>query len=91
VSRGAASLILEEDPFTAFDQQGVGKLVELAVKGARAVSPETSIRVAGGHTKDPGLVEFAVGNAGVDGVSTSSREVPVAKLISVKEERSSHG
>ncbi len=71
--------IFENDPFAKFDQHGVGKLVEMAVKLGKAQRPDIHLGVCGEHGGDPASVEF-FHRTGLDYVSCSPFRVPIARL-----------
>jgi len=71
--------ILDEDPFVALDQQGTGRLVEIAVKEGREVNPELKLGICGEHGGEPTSVKF-FHRVGLDYVSCSPFRVPVARL-----------
>ena len=71
--------IFEEDPFKTLDQNGVGKLVEMAVKLGRSTRSDLHVGVCGETGGDPKSIEF-YHNAGLDYVSCSPFRVPVARL-----------
>jgi len=71
--------IFESDPFARLDQNGVGKLVEMAVKLGRDVRPDLKIGICGEHGGDPSSVEFCH-RTGLDYVSCSPFRVPIARL-----------
>ena len=75
--------ILEEDPFKTLDQNGVGKLVELAVKEGRATRPELHIGVCGETGGEAKSIEF-YHRVGLDYVSCSPFRVPVARLAAAQ-------
>ena len=75
--------ILEEDPFKTLDQNGVGKLVNMAVKLGRCTRPELHVGVCGETGGDPKSIEF-YHNAGLDYVSCSPFRVPVARLAAAQ-------
>jgi len=66
-------------PFETIDREGVGQLVEIAVKAGRAARPGLVIGVCGEHGGDPDSVHF-FHEAGLDNVSCSPFRVPVARL-----------
>jgi pyruvate,orthophosphate dikinase len=66
-------------PFETIDRQGVGRLVEIAVREGRAARPGLKIGVCGEHGGDPDSVHF-FHQAGLDNVSCSPFRVPVARL-----------
>ncbi len=71
--------ILADDPFRVLDQQGVGRLMEIGIRLARATSPGIKIGLCGEHGGDPASVAFCHG-LGLDYVSCSPFRVPVARL-----------
>jgi pyruvate,orthophosphate dikinase len=66
-------------PFETIDREGVGQLVEIAVRAGRAARPGLVIGVCGEHGGDPDSVHF-FHDAGLDNVSCSPFRVPVARL-----------
>jgi len=75
--------IFEQDPFQTIDQNGVGKLVKMAVQEGRKVNPHLHLGVCGEHGGDPVSVEF-FHNVGLDYVSCSPFRVPVARLAAAQ-------
>ena len=75
--------ILEFDPFARVDQNGVGKLVEMAVELGRKTRPNIKLGVCGEHGGDPSSVEFFY-NAGLGYVSCSPYRVPIARLAAAQ-------
>ncbi len=71
--------ILPRDPFQGLDQNGIGKLVEMAVELGRAENAELHLGVCGEHGGDPESVHF-FHRAGLDYVSCSPYRVPIAIL-----------
>ena len=71
--------IFESDPFARFDQEGVGRLVETAVKLGRSTRPDIKLGVCGEHGGDPSSVEF-FHKIGLNYVSCSPYRVPIARL-----------
>ena len=71
--------IYPRDPFEAIDQEGVGQLMEMAVKKGRAVRPKLKIGICGEHGGEPSSVEFCH-RIGLDYVSCSPYRVPVARM-----------
>ena len=78
-----AKKIFEEDPFKTLDQNGVGKLVNNAVKLGRATRPDLHVGVCGETGGDPKSIEF-YHKAGLDYVSCSPFRVPVARLAAAQ-------
>jgi len=71
--------ILAEDPFQVLDQEGVGKLVTLAVKLGRATRPDLKIGICGEHGGEPSSVKFCH-HAGMNYVSCSPFRIAIARL-----------
>ncbi|MCC2258009.1 pyruvate, phosphate dikinase [Intestinimonas aquisgranensis] len=75
--------IYESDPFAHLDQNGVGKLVEMAVKAGKATRPEMHMGICGEHGGDPTSVEFCH-KVGLTYVSCSPFRVPIARLAAAQ-------
>ena len=75
--------IFENDPFAKLDQDGVGKLMETAIKLGKPVNPNLHIGICGEHGGDPSSVEFCH-NIGLDYVSCSPFRVPIARLAAAQ-------
>ena len=71
--------IFESDPFARLDQNGVGKLVEMAAKLGRQTRPDIKLGICGEHGGDPSSVMFCH-RAGLHYVSCSPFRVPIARL-----------
>ena len=75
--------IFESDPFSRLDQNGVGKLMKMAIESGKAVRPDLHLGICGEHGGDPTSVEFC--NAiGLDYVSCSPFRVPIARLAAAQ-------
>jgi pyruvate, orthophosphate dikinase len=75
--------ILKDDPFQVLDQDGVGKLMELAVRLGRRTRPELKIGICGEHGGEPASVKFCH-HAGLNYVSCSPFRVPIARLAAAQ-------
>ncbi|MBO5036664.1 MAG: pyruvate, phosphate dikinase [Clostridia bacterium] len=75
--------IFENDPFAKLDQNGVGKLMEMAIKLGRPVNEHLHIGICGEHGGDPASVEFCH-KIGLDYVSCSPFRVPIARLAAAQ-------
>ena len=75
--------IYESDPFARLDQNGVGRLVEMAAKLGRQTRPDLHLGICGEHGGDPSSVEF-FHNVGLDYVSCSPFRVPIARLAAAQ-------
>lgn len=75
--------IYEQDPFAKLDQNGVGKLVDMAVKLGKSTRPNIKLGICGEHGGDPSSVEFCH-SVGLNYVSCSPFRVPVARLAAAQ-------
>ena len=75
--------IYENDPFAKLDQNGVGKLVKMAVELGKKTRPNIKLGICGEHGGDPGSVEFCH-NVGLTYVSCSPFRVPIARLAAAQ-------
>jgi len=77
-------------PFETIDRDGVGRLVDIAVREGRAARPDLHIGVCGEHGGDPESVHF-FHEVGLDYVSCSPFRVPIARLEAGRAALSSGG
>lgn len=75
--------ILKYDPFQVLDQEGVGKLMKIAVKKGRKTRPHIKIGICGEHGGEPSSVEFC-DSLDFDYVSCSPYRVPIARLAAAQ-------
>ena len=75
--------IFKVDPFTAIDQNGVGKLIEMGVEKGRQTKPNLKVGICGEHGGEPSSVEFCH-RAGLNYVSCSPFRVPIARLAAAQ-------
>ena len=75
--------IFENDPFARLDQNGVGKLMDMAIKLGRPVNGKLHVGICGEHGGDPTSVEFCH-KLGLDYVSCSPFRVPIARLAAAQ-------
>ncbi len=75
--------IYESDPFARLDQDGVGKLVEMAAKLGRQTRPDIHLGICGEHGGEPSSIEFC-NRVGLDYVSCSPYRVPIARLAAAQ-------
>jgi pyruvate, orthophosphate dikinase len=75
--------ILPKNPFQTLDQEGVGKLMKMAVEDGRSQRVALEVGICGEHGGDPASIEFChrVGN---NYVSCSPFRVPVARLAAAQ-------
>jgi pyruvate,orthophosphate dikinase len=71
--------VLSVDPFVTIDQEGVGALIETAIRQLKAKNPKIKIGVCGEHGGDPASIAFFK-SLGVDYVSCSPARLAVAQL-----------
>ena len=77
--------ILKFDPFKTIDKEGVGKLMMVAIKLAKASNKNIELGVCGEHGGDEESVKF-FNKIGLDYVSCSPYRVPVAILAAAQAE-----
>jgi pyruvate,orthophosphate dikinase len=75
--------IFKADPFAVLDQDGVGKVIELAVKLGRKTRPDLEVGICGEHGGEPSSVEFCY-RVGMNYVSCSPYRVPIARLAAAQ-------
>jgi pyruvate,orthophosphate dikinase len=75
--------IFKADPFATIDQEGVGKVIEMAIRLGRKTRPDLEIGICGEHGGDPSSVEFCY-RAGMNYVSCSPYRVPIARLAAAQ-------
>ena len=75
--------ILHDDPFQVLDQEGVGKLIEIAVRLGRGTRSDLKIGICGEHGGEPRSVKFCH-HAGMNYVSCSPFRLPIARLAAAQ-------
>jgi pyruvate,orthophosphate dikinase len=75
--------IYEYDPFQVLDQEGVGRLMRLAVEEGRAARPDLKLGICGEHGGEPRTIAF-FHRLGLDYVSCSPYRVPIARLAAAQ-------
>jgi len=75
--------IFENDPFAKLDQNGVGKLMDMALKLGKPANKNLHVGICGEHGGDPSSVEFCH-SLGLDYVSCSPFRVPIARLAAAQ-------
>ncbi len=71
--------ILPQNPFASIDGDGVGRLMRIALEGARTARPDIGTGVCGEHGGDPASIAMCH-DMGLDYVSCSAYRIPVARL-----------
>ena len=77
--RYLADGILPSNPFATLDEDGVGRLMQMAVTEARKTRPDIETGVCGEHGGDPASIAIC-DRLGLDYVSCSPYRVPIARL-----------
>jgi len=75
--------LLPEDPFVSIDLDGVGALMQIAVKKGRKIRKDLEMGICGEHGGDPKSVRFCH-EIGLDYVSCSPYRIPIAKLAAAQ-------
>jgi pyruvate,orthophosphate dikinase len=75
--------ILPTNPFQQLDREGVGKLIDMAVKLGRNTRPDLHVGICGEHGGDPKSIEFCH-MTGLNYVSCSPFRVPIARLAAAQ-------
>ena len=75
--------IFENDPFAKLDQNGVGKLMKMAITLGKPENAKLHCGICGEHGGDPTSVEFCH-EIGLDYVSCSPFRVPIARLAAAQ-------
>jgi len=75
--------ILKENPFMVIDRDGVGQLMQIAVKNGRSTKQDLLIGICGEHGGEPNSVEFCH-LINLDFVSCSPFRVPIACLAAAQ-------
>ncbi|PKN00010.1 MAG: pyruvate, phosphate dikinase [Elusimicrobia bacterium HGW-Elusimicrobia-2] len=75
--------IYAKDPFASLDQDGVGRIIKIAVDMGRASNPKLEIGICGEHGGDPDSVKFCH-RVGMNYVSCSPYRVPLARLAAAQ-------
>ncbi len=75
--------LLKEDPFQALDQEGVGQLIETAVKKGKKTRRKIKLGICGEHGGEPSSIEFCH-RVGLHYVSCSPYRVPIARLAAAQ-------
>jgi pyruvate,orthophosphate dikinase len=75
--------ILEQDPFAAVDQEGVGELIKVAVEKGRKTRTDLKVGICGEQGGEPSSVDFCH-RTGLTYVSCSPFRVPIARLAAAQ-------
>ena len=75
--------IIKKNVFASIDQEGVGKLMKIAVELGRSTRPDIKLGICGEHGGDPASVKFC-NTLGLTYVSCSPYRVPTARLAAAQ-------
>ncbi len=75
--------VFEKDPFQTIDQEGVGKIMKIAVTKARQVKHDMDMGICGEHGGEPASIKFCH-KIGLSNVSCSPYRVPIAILAAAQ-------
>ena len=75
--------LLKEDPFKSIDTEGVGKLVDLAVRLAKVTNKDIKLGICGEHGGDKASIKF-FNDIGLDYVSCSPYRLLNARASAAK-------
>jgi pyruvate,orthophosphate dikinase len=75
--------IYRDDPFQVLDEEGVGRLIEMATKDGRSARDGLKVGICGEHGGEPRSVAFCH-RQGLDYVSCSPFRVPIARLAAAQ-------
>jgi pyruvate,orthophosphate dikinase len=82
--------IIEADPFQTLDQQGVGKLIQMACDLGRKTRADLKLGLCGEHGGDPASIAFCE-TVRMNYVSCSPYRVPIARLSAAQAALSARG
>jgi pyruvate,orthophosphate dikinase len=75
--------ILANNPFEVLDREGVGRVMDIAVKEGRTTRPKLKVGICGEHGGEPASIEWCH-IIGLDYVSCSAFRIPVARLAAAQ-------
>jgi pyruvate, orthophosphate dikinase len=75
--------IIKNNPFATIDQNGVGKLMQVAAELGRQSRPDIKLGICGEHGGDPESVKFCH-RLGLNYVSCSPFRIPIARLAAAQ-------
>ncbi len=75
--------ILDEDPFVSIEQDGIGQLMEMTVKGGHEGNKDIEIGICGEQGSEPKSIDFCY-RISLDYVSCSPFRVPIARLAAAQ-------
>lgn len=75
--------VLKNNPFVVLDRDGVGKLIDTAVRLGRSANPELELGICGEQGGEPNSIEFCH-LVGMNYVSCSPYRIPIARLAAAQ-------
>jgi len=75
--------IMKDNPFEVLDQEGVGKLMKMAINDGRSTRPDLKCGICGEHGGEPSSVIFGH-NIGLNYVSCSPFRLPIARIAAAQ-------
>lgn len=75
--------IIEQDPFSSLDFDGVGELIRIASERGRKARNDLKLGICGEHAGDPASIRFCE-QTGLDYISCSPFRVPIARLAAAQ-------
>ena len=75
--------IIEQDPFSSLDFDGVGELIKIASERGRKARNDLKLGICGEHAGDPASIRFCE-QTGLDYISCSPFRVPIARLAAAQ-------
>lgn len=75
--------IIDKDPFDFLDMDGVGKLIEMAVRSGKQIRPMMKFGICGEQAGDPATVEFSH-QIGISHISCSPFRIPAAVIAAAQ-------
>ncbi|MGJ8527040.1 putative PEP-binding protein [Maritalea sp.] len=78
--------LYDADPFVTIDKNGVGELIEIAIRRGKEANPDLKIGICGEHAGDPESLKYFA-SLDVDYVSCSPFRLPIARLALAQPER----
>ncbi|MEC9381752.1 MAG: pyruvate, phosphate dikinase [Thermodesulfobacteriota bacterium] len=80
---GKSVEILEKDPFTSIDVNGVGEFMKIGLERGKSTRKNLKVGICGEHGGDPNSIDFCH-QIGLDYVSCSPFRVPIARLAAAR-------
>lgn len=75
--------VLKNNPFAVLDRDGVGKLIDIAIRLGRSANPNLEVGICGEQGGEPNSIEFCH-MVGMNYVSCSPYRIPIARLAAAQ-------